>query len=313
MQFKVRKSGVMRQRIACLAVAAVALTGCASTQNSTELQMPTADPAQANGLPVAEDTVESGTKAQSLPVYWLQNTDQGVFLYREYVKGDASAEPVTEAVRYLLNDAPATDRWYTLLEPSTEIGVAVGHDNVITLDLPATVFTARIDDGLAERSIQQLVFTATAAASHASLLTGTAAPRVRLLVDGQPEATVFGDYQLPATIERDPRFTAPLWIIDPQYGSVKAVGNVRINGRTAGFSGGTHYSLTRLDTASGDHNIIPATRVDQALIADDGSFSIRQRLEKGRYRLTLWGQNQGSMAQVATVTSDFTVGAKSED
>lgn len=178
------------------------------TPHARHLEQRSPGPAQRLG------SVETPSDKELIPVYWLQADNDGVYLYREYARAKASGDPVTDAISYMLNDKPAKDGWFTYLKPSTDIGVSISSENVITLDLPKKVFGAHLDEGLAQRSIQQLVFTATAAAANAGVLNGSQPPKLRLLVDGAANATVFDDYRLESEYERNSSFMAPIWIID---------------------------------------------------------------------------------------------------
>lgn len=290
-----------------IAAALVIAAGCGLSNRESSFEMPTSANAESLNLPSATDAGEQIGMATKLPIYWLENTDTGVFLYREYLPDNRHNEPVGDAIWTLLSAEPAGPHRYTHLSASDEIGVSMSSTNVITLDLPAKVFSAHLDEGLSERSIQQLVFTATAAASSSGLLVGETAPTVKILVDGQPNADVFDGYRLKDVYERNPKFMAPIWIVDPQYGTVLADGKVRINGRTTKFDIGTFYSLQKKD-ADGKLTVITAQKqVIPGKIEKNGAFSISERLSPGSYRLTFWGMETESDAKVGEVTSVFTV------
>ncbi|WP_193057659.1 GerMN domain-containing protein [Glutamicibacter arilaitensis] len=288
-----------------ITAALVVAAGCGLTNRESSHEMPTSAAAETLNLPDATDAGEDVAVSTKLPVYWLENTESGVFLYREYLQDKRHQEPIGDAIWTLLSAEPTKPKRYTHLKPTDEIGVSINQPNVITLDLPAKVFSAHLDQGLSERAIQQLVFTATAAASSTGLLAGDGAPTVRILVDGQPNATVFDDYQLADVYERDPEFIAPIWIIDPQYGSTVDAGSIRIHGRTTQFDVGTFYSLQRKD-ADGKLSVITAQKqVNPGQIKEDGSFILTTELKAGSYLLTFWGVESESEHQVGKVTSNF--------
>lgn len=258
-------------------------------------------------LPSASGSVETPSDKELIPVYWLQADNDGVYLHREYARAKASGDPVTDAISYMLNDKPAKDGWFTYLKPSTDIGVSISSENVITLDLPKKVFGAHLDEGLAQRSIQQLVFTATAAAANAGVLNGSQPPKLRLLVDGAANATVFDDYRLESEYERNSSFMAPIWIIDPQNSSQFAAGKVKLNARSVAFSDGLYYRVERKNTAGDWQPVDEAQRVKATELDEDGALSRELALSPGEYRVTLWGQNNGSGAKIARTTSMFNV------
>lgn len=300
---------MVSKRVAVIGVSLslVAAAGCGLASREESHEMPINSAAASVQVPSASDSVEQHSSVDRLPIYWLENVDLGVYLYREYATKNATGEPIGDSVSYLLNEKPANSQWYTHLKPSTEVGVSMSKDNVITLDLPAKVFSAKLDRGLSERTIQQLVFTSTGAASNAGLLIGTLPPKVRILVDGQANATVFGDLILADSYERDPSFMAPLWIIEPQFGSTHKAGQQKISGRTAKFSDGNYYSLESKDKNGKLTVLIAADQIPTASINPDGSFSFTKQLGVGSYKLTFWGQKTGSSKKIASVSSEFTV------
>jgi len=290
-----------------ITAALVVAAGCGLASRDSSFEMPTSANAESLNLPAATDAGEQVGVATKLPIYWLENTDTGVFLYREYLEDTRRSEPIGDAIWTLLSAKPAGPGRYTHLKPADEIGVSISNTNVITLDLPAKVFSAHLDDGLAERSIQQLVFTASAAAASSGLLVGDTTPTVKILVDGQANAIVFGGHRLSDVYERNAKFMAPIWIVDPQYAAVLGEGKVQINGRTSKFDIGTFYSLQKKD-ADGKLTVITAQKqVIPGKIESSGAFSINERLSPGSYKLSFWGMESQSDAKVGEVTSDFTV------
>lgn len=290
-----------------IAAALVVAAGCGLTNRDDAHQMPEVTSAEALDLPSATDTGEEIGLPAKLPIYWLENTDAGVFLYREYLEDTRHREPIGDAVWTLLTAQPANPKRYTHLKPADVVGVSISNANVITLDLPAKVFSSDLDRGLSERAIQQLVFTSTAAAANAGLVVGDAAPAVRILVDGKANATVFGDYRLKDSYERNAKFMAPIWIIDPQFGTTLKEGTVKINGRTTDFDIGTFYSLQRKDADDKLTVITAQKQLNPGQIKEDGSFSLSTHLSPGTYRLSFWGKEAEAEHPVGTVTSDFTV------
>lgn len=269
--------------------------------------MPASAASAAAQLPVASDGVEKLSDQQLIPVYWLQASNEGVYLYREYAKTRSSGDPVTDALSHLLNEDPGKDGWLTYLKPTTEIGVSMSSDNVITLDLPQRVFAAKLDAGLAQRSIQQLVFTSTAAAANAGLLIDGVTPRVRILIDGVTNATVFHGYKLESEYQRDPSLMAPIWIIDPQNGSQNGNGTVSFNARSVSFTDGLYYQVEKSTESKDWAPVAEPVRIAATELAPDGSFGRELKLATGDYRLTVWGQNAGSDTKIARVSSLFTV------
>ena len=302
------KRRIPRRFAATGVIAAVALVvGCGLAARDDSFEMPANSAAAAQGVPQATDSMEQAFPGQKMPVYWLENTDSGVYLYREYATDTLHQEPIGDAIAYLLAGKPADPAWYTHLKSTDDVGVSIDNQNLITLDLPAKVFSATLDEGLSERAIQQLVFTATAAASNAGILVGDTPASVRILVDGKQNATVFGGYRLQDVYQRDAKYMAPIWIIDPQFGTTTAAGAVKFHGRTSSFDGGTFYSL-QAKAADGQSKVITAAnRINDESVEPDGSFTLTTRLPAGSYALSVWGEEAGSKAKVGEISSEFTV------
>ncbi|MGP9528082.1 GerMN domain-containing protein [Glutamicibacter sp. AOP5-A2-18] len=307
MQSKFTQKIPRRIGILGITAALVVAAGCGLANRESSFEMPASASSDSLNLPVSTDANEQMDVLTRLPVYWLENTKSGVFLYREYMDDTRHNEPIGDAIWTLLSADPAGPHRYTLMKPSDEVGVSISNTNVITLDLPAKVFNAHLDEGLSERSIQQLVFTATAAAASSGLLVGETPATVKILVDGKPNANVFGGHRLKDVYERNAKFMAPIWVIDPQFGTSLEDEKVTINGRTTKFDIGTFYSLQKKDADSKLTVITAQKQVIAGKIQKDGSFSIVERLSAGSYKLNFWGMESGSDDKVGEVSSEFTV------
>ena len=77
---------------------------------------------------------------------------------------------------------------------------------------------------MAERAIQQLVYTATAAAASAGLIDSGQQVQVVVLVDGHTDYVAFNHVRLGAPTSRSAGIVALVWIIDPQEGTSVADG-----------------------------------------------------------------------------------------
>lgn len=292
---------------AVVAVGLAVAVGCAAITENDEHRMPVSAASAAAQLPAPSDGVERLSDKELIPVYWMQASNDGVYLYREYARTESSGDPVTAALTYLLNEMPGKEGWFTYLKPASDIGVSISVDNVITLDLPQRVFSAKLDEGLALRTIQQLVFTSTAAASNAGLLNDGTAPRVKILVDGVSNATVFKDFGLAGEYQRDTSVVAPIWIIDPQNGAQASSGKVVLNARSISFTDGIYFQIEKATDSLDWAPVDQPSEIALTELAEDGSFSRELELSPGEYRVTLWGQNAGSESKIARVTSMFNV------
>ena len=80
---------------------------------------------------------------------------------------------------------------------------------MITIDISADAFGHKVDQGIAERSVAQLVYTATAAAAMAGLVDTTTAVQVSVLVDGHTGYNAFGHVPLDKPLTRNAAFRCP--------------------------------------------------------------------------------------------------------
>ena len=94
--------------------------------------------------------------------------------------------------------------------------------------MSADAFNSNVDAAMAERAVQQLVYTATAAAASAGLIDTGQQIQVVVLVDGHTDYVAFGHVRLGAPTSRSAGMVAPVWIIDPQEGT--SVGGRRRQG-----------------------------------------------------------------------------------
>jgi hypothetical protein len=153
----------------------------------------------------------------NLPVYYLGATSQGLRLYREFhplpLTDSSPAGRATAAVGEMLRAGGALDPDYTGYWPA---GSGVGHvsvaDGVVTVDLTGAAHGRTSDPATVRLSLQQLVWTATAASGTTGL---------RLLLDGTPAGTLWGVVPAGGVLSRAAAVDVlgPVWVIDPQQGA----------------------------------------------------------------------------------------------
>ena len=303
-----RRSPRSRLAVLGITVALGALAACGLGVPGERYSMPKAATSVQSPAPLPSVEMESLNTTAHIPVYWLAENDGTVSLYREFVRVKEAADPIADSVRYMLSQKPSDPRYFSAWRPSSSVGASIGPDNVITLDLSAKAFGSDVDEGLAERSIAQLVFTATAAASNAGILTEGLEPTVRILVDGETGYEAFDHISLDHDFGRDTTLAAPLWIIDPQFGTTQKAGQVTFNGVSAMFSGGEFWEITRR-TESGDEDTVVASGAlhtgGDALGHNEFSFSYV--LAPGEYTFTAWGVDAQTGSRSGTEAKDFTV------
>lgn len=249
---------------------------------------------------------ESVASSNLSPVYWFSTVNDQPRLYREFVQGHDHGDPIATSLHYMLAEKAFDPDYSSAWMPTDDIGTSVSAENVITVDVGQEAFAADLSLTSAEAAVQQLVYTATASAWSAGLLSDDAQPRVRLLIDGRSNVPAFGHVNLSRPMARLPRYQAPVWIISPQHGSERNAGEFEVSGVAEDFPGGLRWSLKSVD---GD-SVAKSGAVET--LTDSGFYSILVELTAGTYEVTVWGIDDSGNRQAAdsktfTVTADSTV------
>jgi hypothetical protein len=246
-------------------------TPAGSTTSSTTTTTTTTD----------EAVVVSPDGAQGpLPVYWLGEADGELHLYREFEPDPVAATDVPArveaAVRRMLAGDPDDPDYSSPWRPAA-VQVQVTRTQV-TVDLGAEAFDGpEVDAATARAAVQQLVYTATAAA-------GTAEPprTVKVLVDGRPGADAWGQVGLGRALSRSPAVLPEVWVIAPESGSRQKPGEVTVSGSGRGFEG-----LLRWEVTGGDGETV-ASDIVQGGATGIEPFSFTVELRPGRYTVAVW-------------------------
>jgi hypothetical protein len=242
-------------RFALAAVLTAALAGC-------------------TGPSPAPSPVPMGTPTATklLAVYYTISDRGGPRLIREFhtlpVADDAAATKTSAAVADMLA-GPAFDPDYTTLWPQgiRLLSVKVDGDTT-TVDL--TGFTPGTG-GVAEAiALQQLVYTATAASGQ---------PKVKILRDGQPAASLFGHVSTKDALTRSPAADVlyGIWIISPQQGE-KPGADVDVHLAGIAFEATINYDILR-DGKVVKHQVVTLS----AGAPKQGEFQATVRLDPGEY------------------------------
>jgi spore germination protein GerM len=285
------------------------LTGCIAdpgpqptlTANST---------AAATGSPGAastsapRETTQSSNKA---PVYWIGRSNGSVYLYREFRDVPEQENPVTRALRAMMSEKPLDPDYFTPWQSPTELATSISGKNVITVDVSADAFNSNLDADMAVRAIQQLIFTATAAAASSGLIDSGQQIQVRVLVDSHTDYVAFNHVRLGAPMSRAAGMVAPVWIIDPQEGTEVPTGSVKITGRSTVPGGKLRWQILRSAGNADKSAYLTGETTAGADSAQSGLFTLSLSLPPGTYELRVW-QADGSSGQELNVdTRKFNV------
>ncbi|WP_411733844.1 GerMN domain-containing protein [Paeniglutamicibacter sp.] len=306
--FRSRRSPRSRLAVLGLTVVLGTLAACGLAVPGEQYSMPKAATSVQTPAPLPSVEMESLNTNAHIPVYWLAENDGTVSLYREFVRVKGAGDPIADSVRYMLSQKPADPSYFSAWRPSSAVGASISSDNVITVDLSAKAFDSNVDEGLAERSIAQLVFTATAAASNAGILTEGLEPSVRILVDGETGYDAFGRIALDHNFVRDATLAAPLWIIDPQFGTTEKAGQVTFHGVSAMFSGGEFWEITRRGESTDESTVVASGALHTGGDSlGHNEFSFSYVLAPGDYSFSAWGIDAQTGHHAGTESKDFTV------
>lgn len=219
-QFSLR---INRGFLGLLAASSLLLSGCGVVAATPTTTMPISFGEAAGSTiasPLSGTAPSEGKPAPGrIPVYWLGLNGSDIHLYREFQPAEKDGDPIGQAVLAMTAGTPSDPDYFNPWHKAGSVTASISGKNVITVDISEDAFRTSLDAGMAHRAVQQLVYTATAAASNAGLTTVGHQSSVVLLVEGKAGYTAFGHEVLEDPLQRDPALMAPIWIIDPQEGT----------------------------------------------------------------------------------------------
>lgn len=283
-----RATGRARALVLAGVLAAVpAMTGCIAeagpTPTGTQVTSPIATgTAQAPTTSAPLETTQSSNKA---PVYWIGRSGENVFLYREFRDVPEQENPVTRALRSMMSDKPLDPDFFTPWQNPSKLATSISGKDVITVDVSEDAFNSNLDADMAARAIQQLVYTATAAAASSGLIDSGQQIRVRILVDGHTDYVAFDHVQLGAPMTRTSGLVAPVWIIDPQENVEVAGGSVKITGRSTTAGGKLRWQILRSGDNGSTEPFLTGETTASAEQGQAGVFTLALTLPAGAYEL----------------------------
>ncbi|HZK05383.1 MAG TPA: GerMN domain-containing protein [Actinomycetaceae bacterium] len=300
-----RTSGSTRAFLAGGAVIALLLASCASTVGGSGASpspemvtppSPTAPSSQA-ATPTSTTPTPDATSfdegPHSVPVYFLSETPQGTRLVRErrLVTGD----PLMGAVEAMV-EGPLDPDYVSFWDPAVEVRAAFTEAGVVIIDLSAAARDVDVSRDIAEFTVQQLVYTATA---------GRPDSNVRLLIDGDAADQLWGTVSWTGDVERAEaqNVLSPLQVDLPAEGEFVTREETTISGEAlagtsvtwqVSFAGGDQVASGEVPVPDGD-GFVP--------------FSFPVPLGVGRYTVELEvheaGDPEGNV--IAVESRDFSV------
>ena len=226
--------------------------GCTAVDSdsaSTSLPEQTSTLADPSSMANSAIPPTTATGGNLLPVYWLGDNEGTIRLYREFIEGEKGGDPIAAAVQAMTASSPLDPDYFGAWSPASTVSASISPDNIITVDISSDAFGARLDEGSAYRAVQQLVYTATAAAANAGLVAGGAPSSVVVLVDGVAGFTAFGQIDLGGRMQRDAALMAPIWIIEPQHGEVRDESTITVAGSGVSEDAVLHWRISAVNGA----------------------------------------------------------------
>ncbi len=236
-----------------------------------------------------------------LPVYWLGDVDGSDKLFREFrvAPAEGSGDPIADAVQLMTSGRPLDPDYRSPWRAASNVTSSISTKNVITLDISSDAFPDGLGEDEARLALQQLVYTATAAASDAGLITGGEASSVVVLVDGTAGYRAFDAVDLDGEWTRDSTNLAPVWIIDPQEDVEADTASLTILGVGPAVEQSLDWRIDRNIDGSkdGDAALFRDGSVDMApQDGAPGAFSFSVTLPPGRYEITVSTPSDASSA-----------------
>ncbi|MHA7271726.1 GerMN domain-containing protein [Arthrobacter sp. HLT1-20] len=266
----------------------LALMGCTEkVSDQHNVTMPTSTGSTASTL-VTSAPLETATAAQTLPVYWLGRSNDDVFLYREFFPTAATDDPIVSALHTMMSAKPSDPDYFSLWNKPSRLGASISAKNVITIDVSADAFGQNMDQGIADRSVSQLVYTATAAAAMAGLIDASSAVQVSVLVDGHTGFNAFGHVALDKPLTRNPAFVAPVWLIDPANGATYRTLPLKVKGQGVSPTGTLAWALSHVKNGEVSDVYMTGTVSIPQGPSELGEFNFNLVPPPGSYQLSVY-------------------------
>jgi hypothetical protein len=273
---------------------AVVLSGCGvSSDTGSAGQSPAVGTSAISSSPTPATTTTAAPATKTLtgvPIYWIAESGRSFALYREFRDVPDTGGPISSAVSAMTSLKPLDPEYLTPWRTASRVTVTQ-KGKALTVDLSSDAFAnSQVGSELANRAVQQLVYTATAAAQQA----GTPASSVKVTVDGAP-FDAWGVIRLGAAMQRAPMSAvqAHTWITSPQEGANLPAGTVTFKGF------GTSFEANFVWEVRTDSGAVVAKGFTMGGGGDGtfGDFTFTARLTAGKYSVLVSGSDGSGGAE----------------
>ena len=275
----------------------------ASPTGSGSATSPPASPSTTSSPSAPSPSATTAASLRSIPVYYVAESRRSFALYREFRTVPDTGGPVASAVSAMTRLAPLDPDYASPWRPARRTSVTQ-RGGAITVDLSADAFSnGNVGSELAEVAVQQLVHTATAAASQS----GTPATTVTITKDGRA-ADAWGAVRIGSPMRRAPmaEIQAHAWVTSPQEGEVRRAGTVAFTGYGTSFEANFPWVVR----TSAGKEVARGFVMGGPGSGGFGAMSFSARLGPGRYTVTLSTDDASGGAEgngPATDDKTFTV------
>ncbi|MFJ6026807.1 GerMN domain-containing protein [Pseudarthrobacter sp. NPDC092424] len=259
------------------------------------------------GVPATSAPLETTQSSNKAPVYWIGRSGQNVFLYREFRDVPEQENPVTRALRAMMSEQPLDPDFFTPWQNPSSLATSISGKDVINVDVSEDAFNSNLDADMAARAVQQLVYTATAAAASSGLIDSGQQIRVRILVDGHTDYPAFKHIRLGDLMSRAPGMVAPVWIIDPQEGVEMGAGSVKITGRSTKAGSRLRWQILKGTEGAVKMPYLTGETTAAAEAGQSGIFTLAPKLPAGDYELKVAQAGTGDGPDLNADTRTFSV------
>lgn len=240
------------------------------SETPTETAPPASPPATETAPPARSVTV---------PVYYVADSGEGLRLVREFHTVETNSSDIWAAVEEMLNVLPADPDYTTLWWGGVKVQSAEVTADAITVDLsdPGEDDAAALENpGLA---VQQLVYTATAAAAAAG---EDGSLPVRITIDGADPGPLFGEADVSEPVARADQLEVRqlVQLNNPAEGAVLS-GPVTVDGEAAVNEANVLWELRR------DGEVVDSGFTSTTECCTFAEFSMTLDLEPGSYEIVM--------------------------
>lgn len=241
-------TGWRSRRIAVAGVATVLALGLAGCGDDTPIppattggSASTSAPTTGASTPPTTSVTSSAGQLSGIPVYWIGQSRKSFALFREFRTVPDVGGPIASAVAAMTRMTPLDPDYQTPWKPAARV-TATQTGQSIAVDLSAdAISNTQVGSELAARAVQQLVYTATAAA----FASGTPATTVTITIDGKA-ADAWGVVRLGEPTQRAAMASvqAHAWVTSPQEGDTVTAGTVTFKGFGTSFEANFPWKIT---------------------------------------------------------------------